>query len=501
MRNFINLVEAMEKGCPPATQSIELNLKNRQKAIDEYHYGPLNPNEPNDEYWAELADRWNTDDIDSVKQNRCGNCGAFDLSENMQSCIAKGIGSEPGSSAMDSVDAGKLGYCKFLKFKCASKRTCDAWVVGGPIKFAGEKISFDYDETLSTPRGKELAKRLIAEGNIVYIISARSELTGMLQTAKDLGIPESRVYATGSNKAKIQKIKDLGISKHYDNNADVVKELGKIGNKFDIVFVTQFAETYNDYPKAARENAKIALNWAEKNGWGSCGTPVGKARANQLANGENISRDTIARMSAFERHRQSSQRELGDGCGRLMWLAWGGDEGIAWASRKLKQIDSKKFSQFQIISEDEKIISGPLMIADELIYRNNDTFGEHYVKFSADTIKEISIKFAKKKYQANVNLMHDQNQVVDGVTMFESFIVDKKRGILPMKGFEDVADGSWFGSFYVENPDVWNKIKSGELRGFSVEGLFDYEEPKQTVKQLSVEQETLNYIAELLKDI
>lgn len=162
---------------------------------------------------------------------------------------------------------------------------------------------------------------------------------------------------------------------------------------------------------------------------------------------------------------------------------------------------TKKFSQFQIISEDEKIISGPLMLADELIYRNNDTFGEHYVKFTADTIKEISIKFAKKKYQANVNLMHDQNQIVEGVTMFESFIVDKKRGILPMKGFEDVADGSWFGSFYVENPDVWNKIKSGELKGFSVEGLFDYEEPKQTVKQLSVEEETLNYIAELLKDI
>ena len=265
--------------------------------------------------------------------------------------------------------------------------------------FASEKISIDYDDTLSTERGKELAKRLITEGNTVYIISARQDKEGMLSVAKDLGIPESRVYATGSNKAKIQKIKDLGISKHYDNNADVIKELGKIGNKFDTLFAT------------------------------------------------------------------------------------------------------KKFSQFQIISENEKIISGPLMIADELIYRNNDTFGEHYVKFSADTIKEISIKFAKKKYQANVNLMHDQNQIVEGVTMFESFIVDKKRGILPMKGFEDVADGSWFGSFYVENPDVWNKIKSGELRGFSVEGLFDYEEPKQTVKQLSVEQETLNYIAELLKDI
>jgi hypothetical protein len=100
-------------------------------------------------------------------------------------------------------------------------------------------------------------------------------------------------------------------------------------------------ETYNDYPKEASENAKIALRYAEENGWGDCGTPVGKARANQLANGENISEDTISRMASFERHRQSSQKELGDGCGRLMWLAWGGDAGIEWAQRKLEQIRNK----------------------------------------------------------------------------------------------------------------------------------------------------------------
>lgn len=97
-------------------------------------------------------------------------------------------------------------------------------------------------------------------------------------------------------------------------------------------------ETYNDYPEQASENAKIALRWVEKNGWGDCGTPTGKARANQLANKENISEDTISRMASFERHRQNSQKELGDGCGRLMWLCWGGDAGIEWAQRKLEQI-------------------------------------------------------------------------------------------------------------------------------------------------------------------
>jgi len=132
-RKYINIVEAANKGCPIATHDIDENLKNRQKAIDEYHYGPLNPNEPNDEYWQQLADKWNTDDIESVKNSRCGNCAAFDITEKMQDCIAQGIGSEPGSDASDTVDAGHLGYCKFLKFKCASKRTCDAWVEGGPI--------------------------------------------------------------------------------------------------------------------------------------------------------------------------------------------------------------------------------------------------------------------------------------------------------------------------------------------------------------------------------
>jgi hypothetical protein len=103
----------------------------------------------------------------------------------------------------------------------------------------------------------------------------------------------------------------------------------------------QELRSYTDYPKAAVENAKIAVRYAEENGWGSCGTAVGKIRASQLSNNEPISEETISRMAAFERHRQNSQKELGDGCGRLMWLAWGGDEGIEWAQRKLEQIKNK----------------------------------------------------------------------------------------------------------------------------------------------------------------
>lgn len=134
MRHLIDMLEAVEKGCPPATQSIDINLRNRQKAIDEYGYGPLNPNDENAKFWQKKMDMWQLDTVADAKDAVCGNCAAFDVTERMRDCIAQGIGAEPGSDPYDTVDAGDLGYCKFLKFKCAARRTCDAWVEGGPVR-------------------------------------------------------------------------------------------------------------------------------------------------------------------------------------------------------------------------------------------------------------------------------------------------------------------------------------------------------------------------------
>ena len=108
------------------------------------------------------------------------------------------------------------------------------------------KVSYDYDSTLSTPRGMEMAKRSIANGDTVYIISARSSKDGMLARAKELGIPESRVFATGSNKAKAEKVKELGITKHIDNNPDVVSSLPGVGQKFGKVVRIIFDEDFNE---------------------------------------------------------------------------------------------------------------------------------------------------------------------------------------------------------------------------------------------------------------
>lgn len=117
--------------CPPATQDIQLNLANRQNAIDNVGYGPLNPAEPNEEFWQDKADRWKTN-IQEAKSALCGTCIFFVRTPKMLDCLEEGIGLG-NEEAEGSIAAGELGYCNALDFKCASERTCNAWAAGGPI--------------------------------------------------------------------------------------------------------------------------------------------------------------------------------------------------------------------------------------------------------------------------------------------------------------------------------------------------------------------------------
>ena len=117
------LKEAVRLMCPPATQDLELNTKNRNKAIeaDYIQYGPLNL--ADEEYWVRLAEFWNTTP-EVANQSRCGNCAAFDISLRMKECL-------PGET---SDGEGELGYCWMHHFKCHSARVCYTWAAGGPIK-------------------------------------------------------------------------------------------------------------------------------------------------------------------------------------------------------------------------------------------------------------------------------------------------------------------------------------------------------------------------------
>ena len=130
VQSFKQFTEKTE--CPAATQSVELNTKNRNSTIKNHMYGPLNVDEPGD-YWEKIADKWDTT-VDAAKKSLCGNCVAFDISPRMKDCM-------PGKT---SDGEGVLGYCWMHHFKCHSARTCDTWAKGGPI--TKNDISNDWQE-------------------------------------------------------------------------------------------------------------------------------------------------------------------------------------------------------------------------------------------------------------------------------------------------------------------------------------------------------------------
>ena len=129
----------LKASCPTATQDVRVNLKNRKKAIDDASYGPLNPSEANKAYWDKIAEEWSVSPEEAKKQ-RCGNCAAFIQTSAMKECITGGLAQgDTRETAWDVTDAGELGYCEAFDFKCASARTCRAWISGGPITDKNKK--------------------------------------------------------------------------------------------------------------------------------------------------------------------------------------------------------------------------------------------------------------------------------------------------------------------------------------------------------------------------
>ena len=125
--------------------------------------------------------------------------------------------------------------------------------------------------------------------------------------------------------------------------------------------------------------------------------------------------------------------------------------------------------------EDKREITGVVCLADTPILRKNDQFGIHCILFDRDTIKKMMLRYFKNGLNNRVNIEH-RGEMIEGLTMIESYIKDSNRNISPIE-FQDVTDGSWIATFKVENDEVWNQIKEEHnLRGFSLQGVFQYGE-------------------------
>lgn len=293
--------------CPAATQDLELNTKNRGKAIqaDYIKYGPLNVDEPGD-YWDKIADYWDTS-VQAAKQSLCGNCVAFDISPRMKECM-------PGQT---SDDEGELGYCWMHHFKCHSARACYTWAKGGPI--VEDEISYDWQENSQTVTDDDYRKHKKNKRKRRY---------------ESVSIDGKLAYDTIEQ--ALQAAEEMGCEGYHEH---VYEESTYYMPCYDHDDTTlQYFESYTDYPESATNAARRALDYKEANPENSCGTRVGWTRANQLANREPISEETIARMASFKRHQQHKDVPYSEGCGGLMWDCWGGTAGIEWASNKLESI-------------------------------------------------------------------------------------------------------------------------------------------------------------------
>lgn len=141
----------------------------------------------------------------------------------------------------------------------------------------------------------------------------------------------------------------------------------------------------------------------------------------------------------------------------------------------------KEKVMFSVENEEKRLVRGLVMAANQLIYRFSPNFGEYYIMYEPETIRMMAEKYLKEGFQNNVDLMHD-GVLVDGVNMVQFFIKDTANGINP-KPFEDYADGSLFAEFHIENDEVWESVKNGDFKGFSIEGFFTVEPTGQEFRQ------------------
>lgn len=129
--------------------------------------------------------------------------------------------------------------------------------------------------------------------------------------------------------------------------------------------------------------------------------------------------------------------------------------------------------QFKASDNEKRILMGAVMTPDLRIYRSSPERGDFYVYFTKETIEQIRNKYHRNGFERNVNLMHDPNRVAEDVYVIGSFITSDEMGVKDPEGFDN-PEGTWYVQMKVDSEEIWQDfIKSGEFKGFSVEGLFD----------------------------
>jgi len=428
-----------EYGCPEATVDIELNLANRQEAIEQANYGPLNPSEPNEEYWQAKADKFNTT-VKDAKSATCGNCGFFVRTKSMLACIAAGIGEEALADPYDAIQAGELGYCEAFDFKCAAARTCDAWIAGGPI------LEEEFLEKNPCWEGYEAYG--LKEDGTPNCVPIKAEAFAERPIAR---IPEEERGKTGSEK------NEPGDTKTSRGGIEVSQEVeSSLKDKI---------KEHNEKNPQDSQKADLGMLkavWRRGAGAYSVGTPGRK--------GMTRSQWAMGRVNAFLKILSGSAPSDKD---------YTQDNDLLPKSHPKHSESMSKFSF--ALEKDQQIVVGPVAIPDiEIIRRDEETGEVYYVKFSEATIQRMQEKFMKELRIGDTNIEHNEKQNANSY-VFESWIVedpktDKANTVYNLA----LPKGSWAVKMRVQDPEIWQGVKEGKFKGFSLEGNFidkeDYED-------------------------
>ena len=143
---------------------------------------------------------------------------------------------------------------------------------------------------------------------------------------------------------------------------------------------------------------------------------------------------------------------------------------------------NKQKIEFQSIDNEKRLVAGPLLVPNKKIPRMDEQLGLYNVYFRPETIEKIARKFMKNKYNSEVTVEHDDK--VEDVYLTESWIIEQStKDKSNLYGFT-LPKGTWFGIYKVENEKVWEDVKSGKYKGFSIEGIFEHKASTEKFSQL-----------------
>lgn len=134
-----------------------------------------------------------------------------------------------------------------------------------------------------------------------------------------------------------------------------------------------------------------------------------------------------------------------------------------------------KEDTFKFALEDEqRIITGPVMIPEKRMLRLDEYGNEYYVYFSAETIKQAAFRWLQENMNHQFNLEHSKN--TNKIDVIESWIINDSRNDKAASLGFSLPKGTWMMSCKVNDEDLWRSIRENEYNGFSVEGIFRYED-------------------------